>query len=370
MNRRVLLILLVIIALVAVAAVFILPGILTPPPPATTVANNGTTPAATGPTATAIQLENVVVAVQTLPRGISIPENALAEVPWPAASIPERARGLTIEKIVGKIARTDIYVQEPIVDSLLAEDLSQIAQKGSDAAAITPKGRVLIAVPVNRFTDVAYAIQDGDYVDVMVSYLFVDVDPNFQSLKPNKLTLTSVKSDGTIELQAGIEGELQPSNFSQFPVVAGPIEQQRPRLATQRTVQSAWVVHVGNFPLDGQFLRPISTPLPTPTPAEGEPTKAAPPPTPTPPFPDIITLAVQPQDAVVLNWALTANLPINLVLKSAQGDPRATTDQTTAVTLQYMIETFGVAEPSHLPFALEPALRSIRGLQAGAVIGQ
>ncbi len=362
MNRRVLLLLLVIIALVAVAAVVFLPGVLNPTAPTTQVAG-GTTPVATGPTATAIQLENVVVAVQTLPRGISIPAAALATVPWPSASIPERARGLTIEKITGKIARTDIYVQEPIVDSLLAEDLSQIAQKGSDAAAITPKGRVLISFAVNRFTDVAYAIADGDYVDVMVSYLFVDVDPNFQSIKPNKLTLTSIKSDGTIELQAGIEGELQPSNFSQFPVVAGPSEQQRPRLATQRTVQAAWVVHVGNFPLDGQFLRPISTPVPTPTPAEGEPTKAVPPATPTPPFPDIITLAVQPQDAVVLNWAITANLPITLVLRSAQGDPRQTTDQTTAVTLQYMLETFGVAEPSHLPFSLEPALRSIRGLQ-------
>jgi len=366
MDRRVLLLLLVVIALIAVAAVVVLPGILNQPAP-TAVTDNGTAvaPTETGPTATPIQLENVVVAVQTLPRGISIPAGALQSVPWPSASIPERARGMTIEKIAGKIARTDIYVQEPIVDSLLAEDLSQIAQKGSDAAAITPKGRVLISIPVDRYTDVAYAIADGDYVDIAIAYLFVDVDPNFQSIKPNKLTLTSVKADGTIELQAGIEGELQPSSFSQFPVVAGPSEPQRPRLATQRTIQAAWVVHVGNFPLDGQFLRPISTPVPTNTPAEGEPTKAAPPPTPTPPFPDIVTLAVEPQDAVVLNWAVTAQLPITLLLKSSQGDPRQTSDATTAVTLQYMIETFGVTEPSHLPFALEPALRSIRGLQAG-----
>src|SRR5258707_5528169 len=298
MNRRVLLLLLVIIALVAVAAVVFLPGVLNPTAPTTQVAG-GTTPVATGPTATAIQLENVVVAVQTLPRGISIPAAALATVPWPSASIPERARGLTIEKITGKIARTDIYVQEPIVDSLLAEDLSQIAQKGSDAAAITPKGRVLISFAVNRFTDVAYAIADGDYVDVIVSYLFVDVDPNFQSIKPNKLTLMNISPTGTVSLQPGVEGELVPSNFGPNTfLVSGPNEEQRPRLVTQRTIQAAWVVHSGTFPLDGQFLRPIATPIPTPTPAEGEPTKAAPPPTATPPFPDIVNLAVEPQDAV------------------------------------------------------------------------
>jgi len=223
-------------------------------------------------------------------------------------------------------------------------------------------------VPVDRLTDVGYAIQDGDHVDVVVSFLFVDVDPNFQTIKPNKLTLTSIRPDGTIELLQGIEGELQPAPGIKDPVVAGPSERQRPRLVTQRTIQNAWVVHAGTFPLSGEFLRPASTALPTPTPPEGEPTKAAPPPTSTPPFPDILTLAVAPQDAVVLTWIIEAKIPMTMVLRGkADADPASPPEgsDTKNVSLQYMIDTFAIQQPPSLPYALEPALRSIRSLQVG-----
>lgn len=362
MNRRVLILLLLVIVLAAVAVFVVLP-LINPPPPSNP-GNPGQPAPTAGPTATPLQLSEVIVAVQQLPRGIRIPDSALATRLWPKASIPERA--VTDKtKIVGQIARTDIFIEEPIVDTLLVPDLALIAAKGSDAAAVTPRGRVLISIPVDRLTDVGYAVQDGDYVDVIVSFLFVDVDPNFQSIKPNKVTLTSIKSDGTITLLNAIEGELQPSNFSQFPVVVGPSEQQRPRLVTQRTIQAAWVVHAGTFPLNGEFLRPVATPVPTNTPAEGEPTKAAPPPTATPPFPDIVTLAVEPQDAVALTWIIESKIPITLVLRSAQGDPTVAQAPTRSVSLQYMIETFQVTQPPSLPYALEPALRSIRSLQVG-----
>jgi Flp pilus assembly protein CpaB len=363
--RRILIILLL-LAVVAVVFVVVILPILNPTgptPPVNTdgnpnVSNNGQ------PTFTPIPMGQIVVAVQQLPRGIRIPQDAVQLRAWPVASIPQRAM-TTVESVVGKIARTDLFVEQPILDTLIVEDLAQITAKGSDAAAITPRGRVLISIPVDRLTDVAYAVQAGDYVDIIVSFLFVDVDPNFQTIKPNKLTLTSVKPDGTIELLNAVEGELVPSNFSQFPVVSGPSEIQRPRLVTQRTIQAAWVVHTGDFPLDGQFLRPVATPVPTPTPAEGEPTKGAPPPTPTPPFPDIVTLAVEPQDAVTLTWIIEARVPMTLVIRSAQGDPSVRTDPTQSVSLQYMIETFQVAQPPSLPYALEPALRSIRQIFVG-----
>jgi len=363
MNRRVLLLVLLVVVLLAVGVIFVLP-LLNPPAAAPTpVADQGGGTAA--PTATPVVLQDVVVAVQQLPRGIAIPASALALRAWPQSSVPERAM-TKIEDVAGKIARTDIFIEEPIVDTLLVADIGQLARKGSDAAAITPKGRVLISVPVDRLTDVGYAVQDGDYVDVIVSFLFVDVDPNFQSEKPNKLTIMAVKPDGTVSLQPAVEGELAPSNFGpNVFLVSGPNEQQRPRLVTQRTIQAAWVVHAGNFPLDGQFLRPISTPIPTPTPAEGEPTKPAPPPTATPPFPDIVNLAVEPQDAVTLAWIIEAKIPITLVLRSAQGDPTAPAEPTTSVSLSYMIETFQIAQPPSLPYALEPALRSIRSLEVG-----
>ncbi len=360
MNRRVLILLLLIVVVIVIgAAVFLSQG-----------GGGGATPAPGGggvaqqptPLTTSVPLTQIVVAIQELPRGIKIPlEGAVDLRPWPVNAVP--ARAITDPRqVVGKIARTDIAREEPIVDTLLVDDLKDIAKSGSDAAAVIPSGLRMISIPMDRLTGLAYGVQDGDYVDVIVSFLFVDVDPNFQSKKPNKLTIVHVATDGTITLQPAIEGELVPSQFGANTfLVSSPNEEQRPRLLTQTTVQAAYVIHVGTFPLDGHFInRPA--PPPTPTQAEGAPTPQQQQPTPTPPFPDIISLAVSPQDAVVLAWAIEARIPITLTLRNVRDTQPA---QTTSVTLQYMIENYNIAQPPALPYALEPALRSIRRLIIG-----
>jgi hypothetical protein len=92
---------------------------------------------------------------------------------------------------------------------------------------------------------------------------------------------------------------------------------------------------------------------------EGQAQEAAPAPpaaTPTPIVPDIITLGVTPQDAVVLTWAANSAVDINLALRSARDVPQV---PTTSVTLQYMIETYNITIPPKLPYSLEPSIRSI-----------
>src|SRR5258707_13607231 len=116
------------------------------------------------------------------------------------------------------------------------------------------------------------------------------------------------------------------------------------------------------------FLRTMpATPTPLPTAAEGVQAGSPPPPTPTPPYPDIVTLAVTPQDAVALNWIIEANIPMSLSLRSTQ-DKDVPSNPTNSVSLQYMLQTFNVNQPPDLPYALEPALRSVRNLQAGGQI--
>ena len=67
-------------------------------------------------------------------------------------------------------------------------------------------------------------------------------------------------------------------------------------------------------------------------------------------------------------WIIESRIPITLVLRSAKDDPHVAQGPTTSVSLQYMIETFQVTQPPSLPYALEPALRSIRSLQIGNLI--
>ena len=255
MNRRVLLILLILIVLVIGGGVLLLNGGPTPPPPGTgvaPVANNGTGPTqASGDVPTPIVLVQVIVAIQELPRGIKIPRDGLDVRNFPKDAVPSYAIGFDKDhpetaygQIVGKIARNDIAREQPILSTMLVDDLTQIAKEGSDAAAVIPSALRAISIPIDQNSGVAYALRDGDYVDVIGSFVFVDVDQTSQSRTPNNQIFTSIRQDGTIEISSAIQGRLEQSSFSQFPLIINPTELQRPRLATQTIVQSALVVHV------------------------------------------------------------------------------------------------------------------------------
>ncbi len=364
-RGRLLLLLVLIVILVVVAAVLLLPqltGGQTPVSPQ----QQAESPAEVLPTPTPIPFVEIVVAVQELPRGIRIPEeNAVELRRWPASAAPFNALQ-NLDDVVGKIARTDIPRESPVLSTMLVDNLRELAERGrtgSDAAAVMPPGLVAVSIPMDRITGVAYAIREGDYVDVIMSMLFVDVDEEFQSLYPNEYNLVAFDEEGNITIQEGIPGRLD-VGIGGSPVIVGPSEVQRPRLVTQRTVQSAWVLRVGNFPITGNYIGATPTPLPSPTPAQAEGEEAAERPVavPTPvPAPDIITLAVSPQDAVMLVYAVDAKLPITLALRSATDISQVPTQP---VTLEYIMSTYNISAPNRLPYALEPALRSIRQMLA------
>lgn len=363
-RLRVVLILLILVAVIAVVLVVVLPG-LQPAPTVTTesgevvVQQPNETPL---PTATPMVFVDLVIAVQDLSRGQVIPPNAVAVRPWPEQSVPfNGVRNL--EDVVGKIARTDIFREEPLLTNMVVDNLTGLARVGSDAAAVLPNGLVAVSLPMDRITSVAYAVQDGDRVDLIISLLFVDVDEAFQSIVPNRITLFRITEEGDINFLDGIEG--RPDSTTLGPVIVGPSERQRPRLVTQRTIQDALVVHVGNFPPDGRFIG--VPPTPTPIPAEEEETGQGtpPPPTPTPARPDIITLGVTPQDAVILTWLIEAKIPVTLALRSATDVSRTSTDP---VTLDYLMNTFRIPLPGKTEYTIEPAIRSIRQLVAGEEI--
>ncbi|MBI1256294.1 MAG: hypothetical protein GC204_02375 [Chloroflexi bacterium] len=362
-RMRLFLIIAIVVVVVALVVVFVLPQ-LNPPPPAV-VDNTGDTQAVVQapestplPTATPIIFVDLVIAVQELPRGIIIPPNAVAIKPWPQDAAPFNGVS-NIEDVIGKRARTDIFREQPILSNMVVDDLTGAAHVGSDAAAILPDGLRAVSIPVDRITSIAYAPQDGDRVDLIISVLFVDVDEAFQSIVPNTLTLFKI-TDAGIQLQTGITGRVDSTSLG--PVIVGPSERQRPRLVTQMTIQDALIVHMGNFPNDGRFIG--VPPTPTPVPVEGQDTQngTPPPPTPTPPRPDIVTLGVTPQEAVVLTWLIEAKVPVTLALRSASDTARAATSE---VTLDYLMGQYGISLPGKRPFSIEPAIRSIRQLEAG-----
>jgi hypothetical protein len=79
-------------------------------------------------------------------------------------------------------------------------------------------------------------------------------------------------------------------------------------------------------------------------------------------MPLIITLAVTPQDALVLTWAVDAQIPITLALRTAGDNSVVATDP---VSLDYMIRTYNAQPPVALEFALEPPITSVRRFDIG-----
>jgi len=328
-------------------------------------AATGGEPTAIPVTATPEQFLQIIAAGQTLERGVVIPTEAIISVPWPTSIVPPSAI-TDASQVVGTRARFTIARGEPIFSTMIVESLLQLSPSGSDAAARIPPGYVAISIPYNRNNGVAYGVKDGDHVNVIVSWAMVDIDQAFQTLLPNLSTVLSPPNpDATLPIGTSTVAVVN-SGGAHVPTIVGrgeagvntsedfyviPSETQRPRLVTQGIIQDALVLRVGEFgPQEPEVVYPTPTANPdvTSTPAQ--------PPAPTP-VPDLITLVVSPQDALLLNYInrIVERYPnavvVTLALRSAGDTSQVDTE---SVTLQYMFERFNIALPAKLNYGVGP----------------
>ena len=122
-----------------------------------------------------IPTTQVIVALQPIARGSEFVAGSIGRRDWPANNVPPDTIADEAETI-GKVAKTEIVQGQVLVRSMLVD-------KGvsGEASLNVPSGEVVVAYPFNRQTSVAYAIQPGDFVDVLVTAFFIDVDEEFQS---------------------------------------------------------------------------------------------------------------------------------------------------------------------------------------------
>jgi pilus assembly protein CpaB len=306
------------------------------------------TPAPEVDTDQGIPTTQVIVALQPIGRGSQFVRGSIGRRDWPANNVPPETIADEAETI-GKIAKTEIVQGQVIVRSMLAD-----IGEGGDASFLVPVGQVAIAYPINRQTSISYAIQPGDFVDILVTAFFVDVDEEFQTRLPNKINFFFPITDQTTGDEISVE-TTDPFDEGRFAVTSGdlpaivsPREPQVPRRVAQLTVQSAKVVKVG----------PWIEPPPPPPPEEQEGEEV---PTPTPNLPDIVTLAVTPQDALVLLWLRQSGIYSEMALRAA-GEENAD-HLTEAVTLQYMLTRFNIAVPPKIEFIMAPSIGDLETSQ-------
>ncbi len=326
--------------------------------------------------ATPIGEAEIVIAAQNIARGSLIPPEAVITSPFPADYKVETMLD-DPGQVIGKRARMDIARGVPITENMITDEAGDLLPVGSDASIAIPQGFTAIAMPMDRFSGVAFAIREGDQVDVLVSLLLVDLDTEFQSELPNEgmflfssdgellnaVTCRVVESNDAGELVCGASerpptiGLLQFDDVSGQDFYAGPSGPQRPRLVTQRLISSATVLGVGDFPLEQaeQLVTVVAVAeeegvgAPAGGQAQGAEVEQ-----PVIKPPDIITLIVTPQDALALNWAINGGLDLTLTLRSPN-DPTPELD-TDSVTLQFLIDNYDIAIPSKLPYGTEPRL--------------
>lgn len=378
-----LIILVLLIAVVAVVFYLILSGSLdiggllggTEAPPPTAVSDDGPDVAQPAATPTpSVRYEEVVVTTIDVPLGQRIEDDFLEIELRPETNIAVQA-GYTfndMEEVSGRIARVPIAEGQAVLNSMIALSPTDLASMGSDLSLYVEQGNVAIAMPIDRYSGAAYAMRPGDLVDVMMSLGVINVDPAFQTARPNlthrvdpfalqdgNAFLFEPLTEGRLELIPGVNlvASIQPSQDG-APGFDGL--QQIPRRVTQLTIQQAEVVWVGTWD-ESDIIADTATQeqgqaQPQP-PVAGEGEQPAVSPTATPEFarrelqPDLIILSMTPQDALSLKWAMDRGIDIDLALRS-QGDTAVFA--TTSISLPQLVDQGGLTIPDRGEHDLHP----------------
>lgn len=293
----------------------------------------------------------VYFAAQNIPQGTPITEEMLGTFALP----PENVAAVMFttgeeSALVGQTARFTLEQGVVITSSMVGEGPVEIS--GPNWAVQIPQGMVAAAIPTNRLALVGYGVDDGAHVNVNACMLFVDIDPAFQTILPNFTALvtgTGFEQEGTAPVlsasvvgggEASRQGRVELDPTLQQPFYAVPSEAQRPRLVCQMILQDIVVLKLGNFEL--QTAAPTD-PNATPSPAQTQQQLS----------PDIVTLMVNPQDSISLNYFVYSGAMLSLSLRNPNDTSRFAAE---SATLTSLLTQYNISLPSKLPYAVQPRL--------------
>ncbi|MGH2538330.1 MAG: SAF domain-containing protein [Candidatus Promineifilaceae bacterium] len=308
------------------------------------------TPSPTGPAA--VQLVEVVVSFQTVPRGWQMTEAELSTDMRLASEVPSNA--LTqLEDAIGLYARNDIYQGETLTTDSLVRDPTLIGVENFGPSSLVPQGWVAMAVPSNRLSGVAYGLAAGDTIDIMLTFTLNAIDEEFQTLLNNSVTFF-LSATG---VEPGVEGQttrptiyvIDPyGRFEQIPT--GDLAHIAPSENTQRPfpvavlLQNARVVNVGLW----QPTPAAQPPTPTPPPDQPTPTPGAVP-EPTLAPPSVLLVALPPQQQLFLKYALETHADIDYALRSVNDGQLYTVQN---VNIEYLLQQFGIPIPPNFTYTI------------------
>ena len=303
----------------------------------------------TGGTPTEASLTEIYYAAQNIPQGTTITAEMLGKLSIPPENVAEVEFTVGEENnLIGQTARFTLEQGVIITSAMVGTGPVEIS--GPAWAVQIPSGMVAASIPTNRLQTVAYGVNDGAHVNVNACLLFIELDPAFQTQLPNRtsvVTGTGFPPDALPVLTAaavsGGEGstqgrvELDPT--LQQPFYAIPSEPQRPRLVCQMVLQDVVVMKLGNFGLSAPSADPNATPSPAQVQQQATP--------------DIITLMVNPQDSISLNYFVYSGAILTMTLRNPNDSSRFDAQ---SATLTSLLTQYNISLPSKLPYGTVPRL--------------
>ena len=294
-------------------------------------------------------LTEIYFAAQNIPQGTTITTEMLGKLAIPPENVAEVEFTVGEEgNLVGQTARFNLDQGVILTSSMVGTGPVEIS--GPAWAVQIPSGMVAASIPTNRLATVAYGVNDGAHVNVNACMIFVDIDPAFQSILPNwtsVVTGTGFPPEGLPVLSAAalsggaasVQGRVELDPTLQQPFYAIPSEAQRPRLVCQMILQDVVVMKLGNFALQA----PSADPNVTPSPAQAQQQAS----------PDIITLMVNPQDSISLNYFVYSGAVLSLSLRNPNDSSRFDAQ---SATLTSLLTQYNISLPSKLPYGTQPRI--------------
>ncbi len=261
---------------------------------------------------TEVEREEVVVASQPIAED-ELVDGRLEMRAIPIELIPETALR-NLEGTTGMLAAGPIP-QGTVIQPALLVSPEQLAREGELGKVIEP-GFQAVALPIDELSAVSYGIQPGDNIDILMTFAFIDIDPEEQIIEP------------LCPPDCGTAGEGE--------AVQAISTLQRPRRTAQLTLQDVEVLGVGRW----NFLPPPTEQQQAAI-EDGQVPQTEP--------PQFITVMLSPQDALVLKLAREYGASIQLAVRAQDDHQTFTTQQ---VTLDYILARFGVSVPNKQPFSL------------------
>ena len=306
----------------------------------------------------------VVVSLQTVERGWQM---TAAELVTDTRFIDEVGDNVitNIEDAIGLYARTKIFQGETLTKDALVQDPDLIGRTEYGPSSLIPPGYVAVSVPMDRLSGVAYALKEGDYIDIMMTFNFYQIDEQFQTYLQNAAVFyldSTTTTQGETTTDGATPEPQQTSIFVLWPygrfeelptgdtVHVYGSEYQRP-VPISMILQNARVIQVGNYvppePIEAATPTPeaVAEGEPTPTPLPGGPVE----PTATP-YPDVLVVALTPQQQLFLKYAIESPVNIDFALRGANDNQLYTVQN---VDVNFLLERFNIEIPPGFNYSVD-----------------